>query len=76
MIELTDKERRFIKRVEAITLTPWTGKLTAVDARGKSMRLSKATFERLRDEGILIRSESALTTDTYVVNLAPVVEPA
>ncbi|MBX3576926.1 MAG: hypothetical protein KF723_06935 [Rhizobiaceae bacterium] len=73
MIELTDRENRFLKRVSAISFMPWTGKVTAVDAKGKSMRISKATFHRLKDENIIIRSESALTSDTYIVNPVPVV---
>lgn len=67
MVELTESERRFLKRVHIVTLTPWTGKVSAADANGKSMRLSKATFEKLKGDGLIIRSESSLTSNTYVV---------
>jgi hypothetical protein len=36
------------------------------------MRLSRATFSRLKDDGIIIRSGSDLSSDIYVVNPAPV----
>ncbi|MFD9898239.1 hypothetical protein ACHMW4_07025 [Mesorhizobium sp. UC22_110] len=72
MIELTEKEQRFLKRVHKVTHFPWTNKVKAVDGYGKAMRLSRATFERLRDDGILIRSSSGLTSNTYKPINAPV----
>lgn len=72
MIELTDKEKRFLKRVETITHFPWTKKVAATDAKGKAMRLSLATFQRLKGDGIIVRTASGLTSDTYVVTAAPV----
>jgi hypothetical protein len=79
MDALTPAERRFLDRVAKITLTPWSGKLVAVDKAGKTMRLSKATFQRLQDGGFVIRTESTLTTNVYgpqppVVAAAPVGE--
>lgn len=72
MIELTEKEKRFLKRVDTITYFPWSKKVTAADANGKAMRMSRATFARLRDDGIIIRSGGDLTSNTYVVNPFPV----
>lgn len=72
MIELTAMEQRFLKRVCKVIHFPWTNKLKAVDAKGKAMRLSWATFERLRDGGILIRSSSDITSNTYKPTNAPV----
>lgn len=72
MIELTEKEQRFLKRVHEVTHFPWTNMVKAVDANGKAMRLSRATFERLPDDGILIRSSSDLTSNTYRPISAPV----
>ena len=72
MIELTDKEQRFLKRVHEVTHFPWTNMVKAVDANGKAMRLSRAPFERLRDDGILIRSSSDLTSNIYRPISAPV----
>jgi len=72
MIELTEKEKRFLKRVDTITHFPWSNKVTAADAKGKPMRISRATFARLKDEGIIIRSTSDLRSDTYVINPSPV----
>jgi small-conductance mechanosensitive channel len=72
MITLTDKEKRFLKRVDKITYVPWSAKIIAVDVRGKPMRLSRATFSRLKDDGIIIRSSGDLSSDIYVVNPAPV----
>jgi hypothetical protein len=72
MITLTDKEKRFLKRVDKITHVPWSAKIIAVDVRGKPMRLSRATFSRLKDNGIIIRSSGNLSSDIYVVNPAPV----
>ncbi|PSJ56225.1 hypothetical protein [Pseudaminobacter soli (ex Li et al. 2025)] len=72
MIKLTDKEKRFLKRVDQITHIPWTDKIIAMDVRGKPMRLSRATFARLKDDGIIIRSSGDLSTDIYVMNPAPV----
>ncbi|WP_292527824.1 hypothetical protein, partial [Mesorhizobium sp.] len=68
MIELTEKEKRFLKRVDTITHVPWSNKVTAADAKGKPLRIARATFARLRDDGIIIRSTSDLTSNTYVVN--------
>jgi hypothetical protein len=67
MDELTEADIRFLRRVHSVTLTPWTGALVASDAKGKTMRLGKATFQKLKDGGFIIRSESSLTTNTYVV---------
>jgi hypothetical protein len=72
VIELTEKEKRFLKRVDTITHFPWSNKVAAADAKGRTMRLSRATFSRLRDDGIIIRSASDLTSDTYIVNPDPV----
>ena len=72
MIELTEKEMRFLKRVDTITHVPWSNKVTAADAQGRPLRISRATFARLRDDGIIMRSSSNLTSNTYVVNSAPV----
>ncbi|WP_054310716.1 hypothetical protein [Mesorhizobium sp. 1M-11] len=72
MIELTEMEQRFLKRVHKVTHFPWKNKVKAVDASGKAMRLSRATFERLRDDGILIRSSSDITSNTYKPINAPV----
>jgi hypothetical protein len=72
VIELTEKEKRFLKRVDTISHFPWSNKVSAVDAKGKSMRISRATFARLRDDGIIVRSASDLSSDTYVVNSSPV----
>ncbi len=72
MIELTEKEKRFLKRVDTITFLPWSNKVTAVDAKGKPMRISRATFARLKDDGIIVRSASHLNSDTYVVTPSPV----
>ncbi|WP_378949711.1 hypothetical protein [Mesorhizobium sp. ANAO-SY3R2] len=72
MIELTDKEKRFLKRVETITHFPWADKVAAADAKGKAMRLSRATFQRLKNDGIIVRSASDLTSNTYVVTSVPV----
>ncbi|TIP27411.1 MAG: hypothetical protein E5X67_16065 [Mesorhizobium sp.] len=72
VIELTEKEKRFLKRVDTITHVPWSNKVTAADAEGKPMRIARATFARLRDDGIIIRSTSDLTSNTYVINSAPV----
>jgi hypothetical protein len=36
------------------------------------MRIARAAFARLRDDGIIIRSTSDLTSNTYVINSAPV----
>ncbi|RWM87456.1 MAG: hypothetical protein EOR84_29325 [Mesorhizobium sp.] len=72
MIELTEKEKRFLKRVDTITHVPWSNKVTAADAKGKPLRIARATFARLIDDGIIIRSTSDLTSNTYVVNSAPV----
>ncbi|HEV2505560.1 MAG TPA: hypothetical protein VGV39_20960 [Mesorhizobium sp.] len=72
MIELTEKEQRFLKRVHKVTHFPWTNKVKAVDSNGKAMRLSRAMFERLRDDGILIRSSSHVTSNTYKPINAPV----
>lgn len=76
---LTQTERRFLDRVARITLTPWSGKIVAVDASGKTMRLSKTTFQRLQEGGFVIRLESTLTTNVYgpqapVVAATPVIE--
>ncbi|TKB99731.1 MAG: hypothetical protein E5W81_02090 [Mesorhizobium sp.] len=57
MIELTEKEKRFLKRVDTITNVPWSNKVTAAE---------------LREEGIIIRSTSDLTSNTFVINSAPV----
>jgi hypothetical protein len=65
VIELTEKEKRFLKRVDTISHFPWSNKVSAVDAKGKSMRISRATFARLRDDGIIVRSASDLSSDTY-----------
>lgn len=72
MIELTEKEMRFLKRVDTITHVPWSNKVTAADAQGRPLRISRATFARLRDAGIIMRSSSNLTSNTYVINSAPV----
>ena len=72
MITLTDKEKRFLKRVDKITHVPWSAKIIALDVSGKPMRLSRATFSRLKDDGIIIRSGGDLSSDIYVVNPAPV----
>jgi len=72
MIKLTEKEKRFLKRVDRITHIPWSAKIIAVDARGKTMRLSWETFTRLKDDGIIIRSTGDLSCDIYVINPAPV----
>lgn len=72
MIELTESEQRFLKRVYKVIHFPWNNKVKAVDANGKAMRLSRATFERLRDDGILIRSSSDVTSNTYKPINAPV----
>lgn len=72
MIELTEKEQRFLKRVHKVTHFPWTNTVKAVDGNGKAMRLSRTTFERLRDDGILIRSSSDITSNTYKPINAPV----
>ncbi|PLP58120.1 hypothetical protein CYK37_18205 [Mesorhizobium loti] len=72
MIELTEKEQRFLKRVHKVTQFPWSNKVKAMDAKGRAMRLSRATFERLRDDGILIRSSSHVTFNTYKPINAPV----
>lgn len=72
MIELTEKEQRFLKRVHKVIHYPWKNNVKAVDAGGKPMRLSRATFERLRDDGILIRSSSDATSNTYKPIAAPV----
>ncbi|WP_210163896.1 hypothetical protein, partial [Mesorhizobium sp. L48C026A00] len=72
VIELTETEKRFLKRVDTITHVPWSNKVTAADAKGKPMRIGRATFVRLRDDGIIIRSTSDLTSNTYVINPAPV----
>jgi hypothetical protein len=72
VIELTEKEKRFLKRVDTITHFPWSNKVAAADAQGRPMRLSRATFARLKGEGIIIRSASDLTSDTYIVNPDPV----
>jgi hypothetical protein len=72
VIELTEKEMRFLKRVDTITHVPWSNKVTAADAQGRSLRISRATFARLKDGGIIMRSGSNLTSNTYVVNSAPV----
>lgn len=72
MIELTEKEKRFLTRVDTITHVPWSNKVTAADTNGKPMRIARATFARLRDDGIIIRSTSDLTSNTYVINSAPV----
>ncbi|TIX43484.1 MAG: hypothetical protein E5V36_11765 [Mesorhizobium sp.] len=57
VIELTEKEKRFLKRVDTITNVPWSNKVTAAE---------------LREEGIIIRSTSDLTSNTFVINSAPV----
>ena len=67
MHHLTISQRRFLKRVATITVTPWTGKIEAVDHHGKTMRLGKAAFQALLDGHYLIRSEGTLTTNTYTV---------
>ncbi|WP_376703398.1 hypothetical protein RQ479_29795 [Mesorhizobium sp. ISC25] len=72
VIELTEKEKRFLKRVDTITHVPWSNKVTAADAKGKPLRIARATFTRLREEGIIIRSTSDLTSNTFVINSAPV----
>ena len=72
MIKLTEKEKRFLKRVDKITHVPWTDKIAAADVRGRPMRLSRTSFTRLKDDGIIIRSSGDLTSDTYVINPAPV----
>jgi hypothetical protein len=72
VIELTEKEMRFLKRVDTITHVPWSNKVTAADAQGRPLRISRATFARLKDNGIILRSTSNLTTNTYAVNSAPV----
>ena len=64
---LTTTQRRFLKRVDKITVTPWTGKIEAVDRNGKTMRLGKAAFQALLDGHYLIRSDGTLTTNTYTV---------
>jgi hypothetical protein len=66
-VELTETQRKFLDRVERITHAPWSGKVEAFDARGKKMRISKATFELLKSDNIIIREQSSLTTDTYVL---------
>jgi hypothetical protein len=66
MPEITQSVRRFLDRVTTITVTPWTGKLVAMDDKGRRMRLSKATFERLKEDSLIIRSTSSLATDTYI----------
>lgn len=66
-VELTETQRRFLKRVETITYAPWSGKIEAFDSHGKKMRISKATFELLKGDSLIIRSQSSLTTDTYVL---------
>ncbi len=72
MIELTEKEMRFLKRVDTITHVPWSNNVTAADAQGRPLRISRATFARLKDDGIIMRSSSNLTSNTYVINSAPV----
>ena len=70
MEDLTAAQRRFLERVDSVTLTPWTGKIVAVDQAGNTLRLGKATFEKLRSDGYLVRSAGTLTTNTYVVQTA------
>ncbi|HTV67460.1 MAG TPA: hypothetical protein VMF90_02890 [Rhizobiaceae bacterium] len=72
-VELTETQRRFLKRVATITYVPWSGKVEAFDAAGKKMRISKATFELLKSDNLIIREQSSLTTDTYVLQPPPVV---
>jgi hypothetical protein len=66
-VELTDAQRRFLLRVAKITHAPWSGKVEAFDGKGKKMRLAVSTFELLKGDNLIIRSESSITTDTYVV---------
>lgn len=79
MDAMTPAEQRFLERVATITLTPWSGKLVAVDKAGKTLRLSKNTFQRLQEAGLVIRTQSTLTTNIYepqapVVAATPVAE--
>jgi hypothetical protein len=66
-VDLTDVQRRFLLRVARITHAPWSGKIEAFDGNGKKMRVAKATFELLKSDNLIIRSESSMTVDTYVV---------
>lgn len=71
-IELSEKEKRFLKRVATITYFPWSNKVAAADAKGKSMRISRASFERFKEERIIIRTGSGLTSNSYSVNPFPI----
>ncbi|WP_292665436.1 YidB family protein, partial [Mesorhizobium sp.] len=41
-------------------------------AEQTGVRIARATFTRLREQGIIIRSTSDLTSNTFVINSAPV----
>ena len=75
-VELSEAERRFLRRVHQIKFVPWSGKVSAADAKGKAMRLSKATFEKLKGNSLIIREESTLTADIFVVQNPAVIADA
>lgn len=65
---LSRHQRRFLARVRTVSLAPWSGKISALDEGGAQIRIGKATFEKLRKAGLLIRSGSSLLTNEYVVS--------
>ncbi|WP_144224782.1 hypothetical protein [Mesorhizobium amorphae] len=64
--------KRFLKRVATIPHFPWSNKVAAADTKGKSMRISRANFERFKEERIIVRTGSGLTSNSYSLNPFPI----
>ncbi len=69
-MDLTKTDIRILSRVATIKVTPWTGAVSATGKNGGTIKVSKAAFKRLEEGGFIIRSQSSLISDTYIVHEA------